>query len=133
MYESKTAAETVRSLGTDREKGLSRREAMERKAKYGANKLKEQEQKSVGQMILEQLNDPLILILVVAMAISLMLHEFGDAVIIVAVVVLNGAERWRRSRRFRLLRRWLCGMANPLRYRQRTWWLEILCFWKLEI
>ena len=91
MYESKTAAETVRSLGTDREKGLSRREAMERKAKYGANKLKEQEQKSVGQMILEQLNDPLILILVVAMAISLMLHEFGDAVIIVAVVVLNGA------------------------------------------
>lgn len=91
MYESKTASETVRSLGTDREKGLSRREAMERKAKYGANKLKEQEQKSVGQMILEQLNDPLILILVVAMAISLMLHEFGDAVIIVAVVVLNGA------------------------------------------
>ena len=89
MYEVKTAAEVLRMLGTDKDKGLKRREAMERKAKYGANRLKDQEQKSLGQMILEQLNDPLILILVVAMAISLMLHELGDAVIIITVVALN--------------------------------------------
>lgn len=91
MYEMKTAADTLRMLGTDEERGLDRREAMERKAKYGANKLKDQEKKSVGQMILEQLNDPLILILVVAMAISLLLHEVGDAVIIITVVILNAA------------------------------------------
>ena len=91
MYEMKTAAETLRVLETDKDKGLGRREAMERRAKYGANRLKDQEKKSVGQMILEQLNDPLILILVVAMAISMMLREFGDAVIIVTVVVLNAA------------------------------------------
>ncbi len=78
-------------LETDKDKGLTRREAMERRAKYGANRLESQEQKSLGQMIAEQLNDPLILILVVAMAISLMLHELGDAVIIVTVVVLNAA------------------------------------------
>ena len=91
MYEMKTAAEVLRILETDKDKGLGRREAMDRKTKYGANRLKDQEKKSVGQMILEQLNDPLILILVVAMAISMMLHEFGDAVIIVTVVVLNAA------------------------------------------
>lgn len=89
MYEMKTAADVLRMFGTDRERGLMRSEAVERKAKYGPNKLKDQEQKSIGQMILEQLNDPLILILVVAMAISLMLHELGDAVIIITVVVLN--------------------------------------------
>lgn len=89
MYEMKTASEVTESLGTDTESGLSRREAMERKARYGANKLKDQEQKSVGQMLLEQLNDPLILILVVAMAISVMLGEIGDAIIIVTVVALN--------------------------------------------
>ena len=89
MYEMKTAAETLRVLETDKNKGLGRTEAMERKIKYGANQLKDQEQKSVGQMILAQLNDPLILILVVAMAISMMLREFGDAIIIVTVVVLN--------------------------------------------
>ena len=89
MYEMKTAAEALRLLETDKDKGLSRKEAMERKSKYGANRLKDQEKKSVGQMILEQLNDPLILILVVAMAISLLLHEAGDAIIIITVVVLN--------------------------------------------
>ncbi len=91
MFEKKTAAETLKMLETDRMTGLGRREALDRKSKYGANRLKEQEQKSLGQMILEQLNDPLILILVVAMAISLMLREIGDAVIIVTVVVLNAA------------------------------------------
>ena len=89
MYEMKTAAETLRVLDTDKDKGLKRLEAIDRKAKYGANRLKDQEKKSVGQMILEQLNDPLILILVVAMGISLMLRELGDAIIIVTVVVLN--------------------------------------------
>ena len=91
MYEMKTAAETLRVLETDKDKGLKRPEAIERKAKYGANRLEDQEKKSVGQMILEQLNDPLILILVVAMGISLMLRELGDAIIIVTVVVLNAA------------------------------------------
>lgn len=91
MYERKTAAETIRLLQTDREKGLSRKEVLERKNAQGANRLKEQEGKSVWQMILGQLNDPLILILVVAMAISLLLGEIGDAIIIVTVVVLNAA------------------------------------------
>ncbi|MBD5453637.1 MAG: HAD-IC family P-type ATPase, partial [Lachnospiraceae bacterium] len=89
MYEMKTAAETIRLLESDREKGLDRRKILERKEKQGANRLKEQEKKSVGQMILGQLNDPLILILIVAMAISILLGEVGDAVIIVAVVALN--------------------------------------------
>lgn len=89
MYEVKTAAEVLRMLGTDKDKGLWTKDVMERRAKYGPNRLKDQEQKSLGQMILEQLNDPLILILVVAMAVSLMLHELGDAIIIVTVVVLN--------------------------------------------
>lgn len=91
MYEMKTAAETIRLLHSDREKGLDRREALERRTRQGANRLREQAGKSVWQMILGQLNDPLILILIVAMAISLLLGEAGDAVIIVTVVVLNAA------------------------------------------
>lgn len=91
MYEMKTAAETIRLLHSDREKGLDRREVLERRTRQGANRLREQAGKSVWQMILGQLNDPLILILIVAMAISLLLGEAGDAVIIVTVVVLNAA------------------------------------------
>lgn len=91
MYEMKTAAETIRLLKSDREKGLNRREVIERNARQGANRLKEQEGKSTGQMILEQLNDPLILILIAAMAISVLLGEVADAAIIITVVILNAA------------------------------------------
>lgn len=91
MYEMKTAAETIRLLKSDREKGLDRHEVMERSVRQGANRLKEQEGKSIWQMILEQLNDPLILILIAAMAISVLLGEVGDAAIIITVVILNAA------------------------------------------
>ncbi|MCH5250445.1 MAG: cation-translocating P-type ATPase [Lachnospiraceae bacterium] len=91
MYEMKTAAETIRLLKSDREKGLDSREALTRSTEYGPNRLKEQEKKSIWQMILGQLNDPLILILIVAMAISLLLGEAGDAIIIITVVILNAA------------------------------------------
>lgn len=55
----------------------------------GKNILEEEEKKSVVESFVEQLNDPLIFILFVAAAISLLLKEFGDMVIILAVVLLN--------------------------------------------
>lgn len=124
MYEMKTAAEVLRLLETDKDNGLGRREAMERKTKYGANRLKDQEKKSVGQMILEQLNDPLILILVVAMAISLMLHEIGDAIIIVTVVVLNATvgiiQEGKASKAVEALKKISSPQAYVLRDGKRT-------------
>ena len=91
MYEMKTAADVLQMLGTDRERGLTRSEAMERKAKYGANKLKDQEQKSVGQMILEQLNDPLILILV-ALSQILVLRLMMERIIMAGEASMYGAS-----------------------------------------
>lgn len=55
----------------------------------GNNILEDEEKKSTLESFLEQLNDPLIFILFVAAAISLLLREFGDMVIILAVVILN--------------------------------------------
>lgn len=89
MYEDKTVIEILSELKTNRVQGLSRREAHRRIERDGPNQLKEQEQKHLSQMILGQLNDPLILVLVVAMAISVLLGEIGDAIIIVVVVFLN--------------------------------------------
>ncbi|MCM1145169.1 MAG: cation-translocating P-type ATPase [Blautia sp.] len=87
----KTASETIRLLTSDRKKGLDGREVLTRRAKQGPNCLKDQEKKTVWRMILGQLNDPLILILIAAMAISILLGEVGDAMIIITVVVLNAA------------------------------------------
>ncbi len=91
MYENRSVSDTIRGLQTDAEKGLDAKGIAERRKKCGLNRLREQPKKSLAKRILEQLNDPLILILVVAMAISMMLGEFGDAVIIVVVVALNAA------------------------------------------
>ena len=51
--------------------------------------LEDEEKKSWAESFLEQLNDPLIFILFVAAAISLLLREYGDMAIILAVVLLN--------------------------------------------
>ncbi len=91
MYENRSVSETIRSLETDADRGLDAKKIAERRAKYGPNRLKDQEKKSLAVRIVEQINDPLIMILMVAMAISVMLHEFGDAIIIVTVVALNAA------------------------------------------
>lgn len=91
MYENRSVSDTIRGLQTSAQRGLDAKEVLERRAKYGPNRLKDQEKKSLAKRIIEQINDPLIMILMVAMAISVMLHEIGDAIIIVTVVALNAA------------------------------------------
>ncbi len=55
----------------------------------GANVIEEEKPKGFLSSFLEQLNDPLIFILAVAAAISMLLGEFGDTAIILAVVLMN--------------------------------------------
>lgn len=55
----------------------------------GNNVLEEEKQQSAISSFISQLNDPLIFILFVAAAISLLLKEYGDMAIILAVVTLN--------------------------------------------
>ncbi|MBQ9136907.1 MAG: cation-translocating P-type ATPase [Lachnospiraceae bacterium] len=57
--------------------------------KRGQNILEEAHRKTGLQRFLEQLNDPLIFILFIASAISLLLREFSDAAIILAVILVN--------------------------------------------
>lgn len=89
MYSTRSVAETQTSLGVEVKQGLSAEDVQGRSEKYGENRLKEQKQKKVVELFWEQLNDPLIYILMVAIAVSLFLGEIGDAGIIAVVIVLN--------------------------------------------
>ncbi|MDE5909503.1 MAG: cation-translocating P-type ATPase [Lachnospiraceae bacterium] len=89
MYADQNTAEVIRQLESSREMGLTGLEAEARLRKYGPNQLKEQKKKGIFMLFLEQLNDPLIYILMVAIAISFFLKEVGDAAIIAAVIILN--------------------------------------------
>lgn len=89
MYTAKSVAETEGILKTSAETGLSEAEAEKRKRQYGENKLKDKKKKGYIGLFFEQLNDPLIYILMIAIAISLFLKEAKDAGIIAVVIVLN--------------------------------------------
>ncbi len=91
MYIERSIAETEKLLKTSLETGLTQAEAEKRQREHGENRLKGKKEKSVIGLFWEQLNDPLIYILMAAIAISLFLKEAGDAGIIAVVIVLNAA------------------------------------------
>ena len=86
-------ATALSELGSARE-GLSSSEAAKRLEENGKNKLAAQKGKSIIQRFLEQLSDPMIIILLVAALISGVLavmedESFADVIIILAVVIVN--------------------------------------------
>lgn len=89
MFEQKTVKETEAALKSNCSQGLGSGEAARRLLADGKNELAEARQKTLAETFLEQLNDPLIYVLLAAAAISLLLHEVSDAVIIIVVVLLN--------------------------------------------
>ena len=89
MFEQYNVQETLQKLNTDERRGLSESEAARRLAVNGPNEMKEARQKTWIENFLEQLNDPLIYVLMVAAAVSVFLKEVSDAVIIGVVVLLN--------------------------------------------
>jgi len=89
MFEQQSVTQVLEQMSVNPLEGLTLEEAKARLAKYGTNTFAEKKQKTKLQKFLSQLNDPLIYILLVAVVISLFLKEFGDASIIMAVILLN--------------------------------------------
>ena len=89
MYMDKSIKEVEKELGTEIQSGLSEAEAEKRRQKYGENRLTGKKEKGLLGMFWNQLNDPLIYILLAAIAISLFLGEAGEAGIIAVVICLN--------------------------------------------
>ena len=90
----KDIQDVLKDVGSSAE-GLSAQQAQERLAKYGPNKLKEAEKLSLFQRFVEQLKDPMLIILLAAAAVSALTgmlsghSEWAEVIIILAVVLLN--------------------------------------------
>ncbi|MCI9569747.1 MAG: cation-translocating P-type ATPase [Lachnospiraceae bacterium] len=89
MFGQRSITETKRLLSVTGNDGLTGREAKRRLELNGPNELKEQETASFFRRLLSQFMDPLIYVLFFAGAVSVILGEYGDALIIAAVVLLN--------------------------------------------
>lgn len=69
--------------------GITEDEALKRIEQYGKNKLEEGKKRTIFMMFIEQFKNIMIIILLIAAAISVYLGEVTDAVIILLVVVIN--------------------------------------------
>ena len=77
------------SLKTDLKLGLSQEEATHRLDLYGPNEFKEEKGKSFFARLLGQFSDFLVLILIAAAIISMAVGESRDAIVILAIIILN--------------------------------------------
>ncbi len=92
QWYSLTEEETLRELDSDRERGLSGAESASRLERYGPNQLETQEQETMLQRLLDQLKDPVIVVLLVAAVLSFVSSGFTDWVeplIILLIVAVN--------------------------------------------
>ncbi len=90
----KTGEEVLREQSVDAGQGLSEAEVAGRLSKHGKNKLVEAKKTPIWKRFLEQLADPMIIILIAAAAVSGVTavyagESFADVIIILAVVIIN--------------------------------------------
>lgn len=76
-------------LEVDPRRGLEDAAAMERLARHGENRLAEKPPRSRWLMLLDQFRSLLILVLIVAAFLAWLIGDIKDAVVILAVVLLN--------------------------------------------
>ena len=91
---SKSGEDVAKFFETDMIKGLSSEQVEEKRSVYGTNEIVSKNKKSIAKMILEQFQDFMIIVLIIAAIISGVLGQmngegFTDSIIILVIVILN--------------------------------------------
>lgn len=71
------------------ESGLSSGQASTRLREFGENSIDDQKKKSIRQLVFNQLSDFMILILIIAAAISWIAGDLTDSIIILTIIIIN--------------------------------------------
>lgn len=86
---SKSIKQVSEELSVSLDAGLSEEKAAELIKQHGYNELKEKEKDTLLNKIINQLKDFLIIILIAASIVSAAVGEVADAIVIIAIVVVN--------------------------------------------
>ena len=99
----------VQALRVNPSQGLSEREVALRLARYGPNTWTQRKSDSLFRLIIRQLANPLMVVLVGALVITLILQEWVDAVVITLALLINTIvgtlQEWKASEAFEALQR----------------------------
>lgn len=101
LWYKETIEETLSFFETTKE-GLTANEVSKRLEKYGINTLPKAKTKNIFQIFVEQLNDPIIYILIITVILSFIIGETIDAIFILLVIstdaLLGTYQEWRANR-----------------------------------
>jgi len=96
VFHSEDISKVIEHLETDTTSGLNDEQVAKRREKYGENKLKEKKKRTLLERFLEQFKDAMIIILLIAAAISFAvaiieqdLGEFIEPSLILLIVIVN--------------------------------------------
>lgn len=96
IYHNETTANVIQSLSSDQARGLTDVQVQKQTERFGENRLREKKKKTNFQRFLDQFKDIMILILLVAAAISFVIacvegepKEFFEPFLILLIVILN--------------------------------------------
>ena len=92
QWHSKTTTEVLDQLNVTVQDGLTDSEAKKRLDQYGPNELKSAERESLFMRFLDQMKDPMIIVLLIAAVLSFVSSGFTDwvdSVIILLIVIVN--------------------------------------------
>jgi Ca2+-transporting ATPase len=113
FWHNLTVPRTLEELEVRPEQGLTQNEVLERQKRFGSNELIERGLKSPWRILFEQFTDAMVIVLLVAAAISIFVKDPRDAIVIGAIVVLNAilgfVQEYRAERAMAALKR----MAAP--------------------
>jgi Ca2+-transporting ATPase len=114
-----TVAETVATLETDVDNGLSERQLQRRLQQFGQNKLEERGGRKAWTILWEQLTSVMVLILISAAVVSALLGKVTETVAIASIVllftVLGFAQEYRAERAMAALRRLAIPFVRVIR------------------
>jgi P-type Ca2+ transporter type 2C len=129
-WHSHAANTALETFSVDAAEGLSDTEVERRRRQYGPNELTDRGVKSPWVILLEQFKETMVIVLIVAAAISGVLGEVKDAIAILVIVILNAVlgftQEYKAEQAMAALKRWRLrwsrcgGVATSARSNRRN-------------
>jgi len=123
MFHTKSVEQTLEELESVAE-GLESKEAQNRIEHYGKNILREGKKRTLLDIFMEQFKSPVIYILLIAAAISLIIREFTDAGFILSALGINAVvgtyQEYTAGQRADALKKAIKSYVNVLRDKNRV-------------
>ncbi len=114
-----SVSDVVKKLATDKERGLSEKEALDRLKIFGENQLPESSDFSILKLLLNQFSSFIIWILIAALIIAGFLGEWVDSLAIGTIVVINALigfyQEYRSERALAALQKMTKPMSRVIR------------------